>query len=492
MIYLIVVNQLPDFRMIMAIRKFFSMNKGAGSMVRMKGRDYKKAVLKQEESQLLENEERLSTASNMVLGLTTSLSEFDVDMRYISNRLKKTIEHMESAGESNLSVIEEITATMNQVTEIIKDTAEQFKSLLDASLELAQQNVKSGNLLKEVDELKDGVISDTHTMAVKMDQLADLTKEIGTIVVSVQSIAHQTNLLALNASIEAARAGESGKGFAVVAKEIGKLSDDTRKNLEGMTHFVDRIFEASNEGKDSVSNVLKSTDRMGEMIGDVSDTVGNNIMQLDDVTTGIKSISERINEINQSAQEVNDAMESSASETEALIEVTKALSEDAENTVRVGNEISKIDDNFSETVEYMYKGLFTGRHAISNQELLDIILKASQSHKNWLAKLSKMVDNMVIQPLQTNSNKCAFGHYYNAIRISNDMIKDEWNQIRGLHQKFHSMGNEIIAEIEKEDKVKAALLLNETTKTSESLLHILSNIKIKIEQCEKENIQIFT
>ena len=83
------------------------------------------------------------------------------------------------------------------------------------------------------------------------EELQSNTKQVETILGSINKISYKINLLSLNASIEAARAGEVGRGFAVVAKEIKKLADET-KNLSGeieknIGNVVSSISYASNE-----------------------------------------------------------------------------------------------------------------------------------------------------------------------------------------------------------------------------------------------------
>lgn len=67
--------------------------------------------------------------------------------------------------------------------------------------------------------------------------IQDMTKELN----SIQS---RQNILALNASIEAARAGEAGKGFAVVAKEVGNLSQQSKRLNEEISQTIVGISKA--------------------------------------------------------------------------------------------------------------------------------------------------------------------------------------------------------------------------------------------------------
>ena len=196
---------------------------------------------------LMENEGRMSDAAREVLDVATSISSFDVEMSHISNQLMNFAGEMEDVGESNLAVVEETNATMNQVTNSIDEAAETLNQLKDESTKFADQNNESVQLLHEVNGLKENVLDDTKHMNEKIEQLVQLAVEVGKIVESVQQIANQTNLLALNAAIEAARAGEQGKGFSVVADEVRNLADNTKTNLDGMRDFVDKIYAAASE-----------------------------------------------------------------------------------------------------------------------------------------------------------------------------------------------------------------------------------------------------
>lgn len=444
-----------------------------------------------ENEQLLENGTRLESASKELLKLTTDLSAFDVSMHFISTRSKYAAKQMGELGDSNLAIVEETTASMNQVSEIIDTTSDTFQEVASEASSLSSQNQQSKELLETVGNLKEEVISDAEMMKNKIEQLVDLTRKIGGIVESVQEIANQTNLLALNAAIEAARAGEQGRGFSVVAEEIRQLSDDTKKNLEGMISFVDQIYAAAGDGKESVERALESTNKMSSMIDEVSNTVSGNIITLKNVTDRMNEMSGTISGIKVSAQEINAAMGQSAEDAQQLLEISKTVNDTSGEAVDLAKHISSLDDNYSEVIAQMYEGRIKGRNAVSNEELLENIRAAVQQHLAWYDKLENMVKNRKLQPIQTNDRKCAFGHFYFALKVTHPAILEDWNKIASLHKDFHHHGDSVMAAIWEKKPEKAEKLLQETKEISKEVVGLLNKMCEEIEDCDKKKIKIF-
>lgn len=439
---------------------------------------------------LLESEKKMSINSRKMLLSTSSLSEFDVKTTHSAYKLTDFAKDMSALSESNLAVVEEITASMNQVNNLIDNTSNTMNQLSQSSKALVTKNDESMMQLKDLKVLKENVTEDITKTNEQITQLVQMATKINEIVNGVEEIAEQTNLLALNASIEAARAGEFGKGFAVLAEEIRKLADSTKINLDDMRVFVKHIHKAATGGKESMDNTMKSTDNMNSKLDLIQDTIQDNVSLLKETINDVEEVSESMEEIKGATKQINEAMDSSAKDAEKLNYMTTEIHSDATQNAENAKQISKIDEELSEIIREMIGALNGGMNAITNKELVDNLLKAKEAHEAWMVNLKRILDEMRIYPIQTNSKKCAFGHFYHAINITHPDIINDWTAIDKVHHDLHSIGIDMINTIKKNNKEQAEKLYLKADDLSKEISNHIDNVIGCIEKSSKLGVEI--
>ncbi len=467
--------------------------------VRMKGKEIQRPGVKTREAvqllekidQVLEFQKISVGEAKQVMHISSQISSFDVEMSHMSEYLAGFAAKLSDLSQSNLAIVEETTATMGQVRDNVGFTSQRLNQLSEESRELTEKNNEGKRLLEEVETLKEGVVEDTRQMDDQIMKLVRLVEEIEGIVDSVQGIAAQTNLLALNASIEAARAGEQGKGFAVVAGEVGKLAENTQKELDAMKRFVQKIYEASKAGQESTAQASSSTQEMSGKLDIVFRTVGDNINMLEQVAGDVAAINDYMRMVEQASGDVNAAMEQCSQDAEEITNLTMTVSKLADETSQAADQISGIETKITESTRLLYKGLNTGITMLTNQELIDVLESAKQAHRDWAEKVSGMADQMMVLPLQLDSNKCAFGHFYNAITIKHPQLAGRWNSLSEVHKRFHTLGRHVIDAIGSNDMDRAGRESREAESLSREIVKTLDDMIHQIKAMSDQRQDVF-
>lgn len=371
----------------------------------------------------------------------------------ISRRVTNATETIfgNAMGSSN-NKQEELTDTIVRVSE---ETNEVYRKI-----EAGQ------NELTTIKDLSNQTIAFSLEMQKDMDELVGIINQISEVISGINSISLQTNLLALNASVEAARAGEAGKGFAVVANEIRALAEQTQTLTRDMGSFVENMKNASTK---SVHSSTSTIDALGSM------------------TEKIKNVWELNNESQQYVSKVNDSVSSIATVSEeisnSMKEMERQLKDSTQFMGRVGEELKQaagpvveIEKMLDDTVKQMGEMTKDAFFHLKNQEFAQYMSRAISSHRTWLANLKKIVDSQMVSPIQLDSSKCGFGHFYYAMTPDIPGVLPVWEGLGPKHQKFHRYGAAVINAINSGDFAEAGRIYNEVENYSRQLIYDMERI----------------
>ncbi|MCI8900873.1 MAG: hypothetical protein HFH76_09645 [Lachnospiraceae bacterium] len=388
------------------------------------------------------------------------ISSLDLTMQYqtqkivdISNKIAKATETIfgTTSGSTN-NPQEELTNTIIQISE---KTDEVFKKIEGGQDELTAIKDFSTKTIEAAGE-----------MQADMDELMGIINHISSILSGIDTISLQTNLLALNASVEAARAGEAGKGFAVVAGEIRELAEETQKLTKDMGTFVENMKHASKKSIQSSDSTIQSLNSMAGKITNVwelNDRSKKDIAQINDSISSMASVSE---EISSAMAEMENQLNDS---TEFMRTVGRDLKQATEPVVT----IEKTLDDSLKKMGNMAKDAF---YRIENREFIQYMTTAISSHQTWLENLRKIVDSQNVIPLQLDSSKCGFGHFYYAVTPDIPGVRPIWEDLGAKHQKFHTYGQTVIDAIRNREYGRARQTYNEAANYSSELIADMQKI----------------
>lgn len=199
----------------------------------------------------------ISKMSNFEQQLVLEAFENTVEQLKLKvEKAKVEVERKIVASSEGLASISQETNAAFHLLNVQSDEIMQLaKKSLSVSTLAENQALEGRARLHNQSKNMHNIIHSLGGIAENVEQLADMSKEMETIMSVVTNIANQTNLLALNAAIEAARAGEAGKGFSVVADEVRKLSEQTKESVTSVGELLKTTNDRTEKLVQSLGNI---------------------------------------------------------------------------------------------------------------------------------------------------------------------------------------------------------------------------------------------
>lgn len=197
-----------------------------------------------------------------------------------SVEISKVAESLAEGTTEEASAIEELTVTVDTVTDMAKDSANKTQEVY--------KNVKVS-----VEKAEEGRVQ-MQKLIEEMNNITDISKEIGIVITTIEDIAAQTSLLSLNAAIEAARAGEAGKGFSIVADEIKNLAAESAQSAVNTKELIMKVLKEIEEGNvivdttsKTIEKIINDMDSFADIANSIKETAENQAISLEEISSNI-------------------------------------------------------------------------------------------------------------------------------------------------------------------------------------------------------------
>ncbi|MCW8928944.1 MAG: methyl-accepting chemotaxis protein [Gammaproteobacteria bacterium] len=246
-------------------------------------------------------------------------------------------QHQET--EQVATAVTQMSATVQEIAksaEIAASSANDANKEAQAGMKVMEQSTKSINILAaEVNKAADVI-----------NQVAQDSETIGSVLDVIRGIAEQTNLLALNAAIEAARAGEQGRGFAVVADEVRTLASRTQESTEEIQAMIEHLQKGSHKAVEAMNSGSNTTKMTVETASEAAKSLNNIVNAINTISEMNSQIAHAAEEQSTVAQAIDESVVRMSTLSEQTVEGSDRVVTSTNNLSRLGEEMHELIGTF--------------------------------------------------------------------------------------------------------------------------------------------------
>ena len=280
--------------------------------------------------------EKFEALVQQIMSATSQLAAASEEVAVISQESASNLNQQRSETEQVATAMNEMSATVQEVARNAGDAS--------GAAANADNEAKAGNsIVQQASRSIDELAHEVENAATVIQQLAQDSDSIGSVLTVIKGIAEQTNLLALNAAIEAARAGEQGRGFAVVADEVRTLAGRTQESTQEIESMIDKLqsgaknaVTAMQSGREKATVGVDQTKQAGEALAAITRAVTTISEMNTQIASAAEEQSATTEEMNKNIININqlaDQTANSADQSTAASSELSQLATDLQNLV---------------------------------------------------------------------------------------------------------------------------------------------------------------
>lgn len=323
-------------------------------------------------------------ASEQLAAASQQLAAISEETTAQTEEVSDAVLQVSLGAQNQAEHLQESTLLLSEVTSAIQETASISEQIASDTIRAEKDGNAGMETVQQLNSHSEKFMSLANSLVEEIQGANEQSKQIHSIVHTIQEITRSTDLLALNAAIESARAGDAGRGFSVVASEIRKLAERSKNEAQQIQKLVTSMgLQMDNLSQETVrfeeyrNEQLHSVAMTKEAFESIVTNVANVHEQIKDIQSAIHHVGTSNIGLSEKLQEVSAISQESVATSEQVSESSIHQKEAINEVNYAANELQEIAINLQKEVQQFQLGKETEDIIVENQEAH---LEAAASH----------------------------------------------------------------------------------------------------------------